>query len=265
MAIESLSIIQFISDHLSSLTLAVAQQLVEQCDIFCVLVPLMESKPWVRRQNGVRLVFENQHWTKAKDGLQLPKAEAQIWLTVYNLFLSPDVRGKYELNSFRKQNLLRLRKFINETVVDQIPVLGALLRALEELALMGDSLPSRISAFVIQQMPEIQDRIVNGQDWEEIARFQKERFFVENEQEQKRAVELMMNGIEEMLEEPACAQCGENATQRCSGCKNEWYCSRKCQVAGWKKHKEICALMKDEMAGEGKKEVEKRGIGISEI
>ena len=81
-----------------------------------------------------------------------------------NLFLNPDVRSKYELNSYRKQNLLRLRKFINEVVIDQIPVLGELLRSLEELSMMGDSLPFKISSFVIQQLPEIQDKICYQQD-----------------------------------------------------------------------------------------------------
>eukprot|EP00961_Rhodomonas_salina_P039826 535447-Rhodomonas_salina.3 len=30
--------------------------------------------------------------------------------------------------------------------------------------------------------------------------------------------------------------CGEPATQRCSRCKLEWYCSRKCQVTSPPQH-----------------------------
>jgi hypothetical protein len=48
----------------------------------------------------------------------MPKIEAQIWLTVYNMFLSQDVNRKYEVTSFRKANLLRLRKYLNEVVLD---------------------------------------------------------------------------------------------------------------------------------------------------
>lgn len=247
MGIQSISIIQFISDHLSGLTLSVIQQLIEQCDIFCVLIPLMEQKPWIKKSSAGKMIFEEQHWVKSRDSLKIPKVEAQIWMTIFNLFMNPDVRSKYELNSYRKNNLLRLRKFINEVVIDQLPILGALLRSLEELSLMGDSLPSKISAFVIQQLPELQDKICYGQNWDEIAEYQKREFWVENQEEVKRAADLMVSGFEDFLGEPLCAQCGELATNRCSKCHNEWYCSRKCQVSAWKKHKEVCELMKSEV------------------
>ena len=55
------------------------------------------------------------------------------------MFATQDSNRKYEVTSFRKQNLLRLRKYLNETLIDQLPVLGGMLRALEEMSLMGDS------------------------------------------------------------------------------------------------------------------------------
>lgn len=244
MGIQSISIIQFISDHLSGLTLSIIQQLVEQCDIFCILIPLMEQKPWIRVDKSGRHIFEDQHWEKARDSIKMPKVEAQIWMTVFNLFMNTDVRSKYELNSYRKNNLLRLRKFINEVVIDQLPVLSALLRALEELSLMGDSMSSKISAFVIQQLPELQDRIASGKDWQEVAEYQKENVLKDDEELIRKASELMVSGFDDYLGDPICAQCGELATNRCSKCHNEWYCSRKCQVAAWKKHKSVCDLMK---------------------
>jgi predicted Zn-ribbon and HTH transcriptional regulator len=33
---------------------------------------------------------------------------------------------------------------------------------------------------------------------------------------------------EQFLEEAKCADCGQPATNRCSRCKNQWYCSRDC-------------------------------------
>lgn len=48
----------------------------------------------------------------------------------------------------------------------------------------------------------------------------------------------------EIKEKNVCAGCGKQAIQRCSQCKNEWYCSRSCQVAHWSQHKETC-LVKD--------------------
>ena len=43
----------------------------------------------------------------------------------------PRCRARYELSSFRRENLLRLRRYINEVVVDQLPPLTNLHRALE--------------------------------------------------------------------------------------------------------------------------------------
>jgi len=34
---------------------------------------------------------------------------------------------------------MKLRKFLNESLIDQLPVLGGMLRALEEMQLMSDS------------------------------------------------------------------------------------------------------------------------------
>lgn len=67
-AISCISMIRFITDHLSVLSLSVIQQLVEQCDIFQTLVPLMEEKPWVREtKGGGTLIYENQSWNVLKD------------------------------------------------------------------------------------------------------------------------------------------------------------------------------------------------------
>lgn len=40
---------------------------------------------------------------------KLPKVEAQIWITLYNLFIDPDCRKKYELTEEKKSLLLRVR------------------------------------------------------------------------------------------------------------------------------------------------------------
>lgn len=39
---------------------------------------------------------------------KLPKTEAQVWIAIYNLFMDPDCRKKYELNDERKNNLLKV-------------------------------------------------------------------------------------------------------------------------------------------------------------
>lgn len=54
------------------------------------------------------------------------------------------------------------------------------------------------------------------------------------------------------MEDPKCAECGEVATQRCSRCKNEWYCSRECQLKKWKQHKKFCEIVSKNMSEDQK-------------
>ena len=130
------SMIRFISDQMENLPVPIIHQMMENNDIPCVLVPLLEAKPWIRVNNkGEEEKFEDQKWTviQKHDKGKLTKIEAQVWLTIYNMFMTNDSSRKYEMTSFRKSNLLRLRKYMNEVLLDQLPMLNDMLRGLEEL------------------------------------------------------------------------------------------------------------------------------------
>ena len=40
-----------------------------------------------------------------------------------------------------------------------------------------------------------------------------------------------------------CNNCGKITQNKCSGCKEIFYCSRKCQTDKWKSHKNVCLLL----------------------
>lgn len=137
-----LSIIRFITDHLQDLSVPIVHQLMENNDMPCILVPILELKPWLRKNaKGETEKFEDQRWVvvKKNEANKVTKVEAQIWLSIYNMFCCQDSNRKYEITSFRKSNLLRLRKYLNEQLIDQLPMLGAMLRGLEEMSMMGDN------------------------------------------------------------------------------------------------------------------------------
>eukprot|EP00968_Pinguiococcus_pyrenoidosus_P021264 scaffold2730_cov247-Pinguiococcus_pyrenoidosus.AAC.19 len=69
---------------------------------------------------------ENNKWSKvdAADLLKLTPIEVNAWLLVFFLTCTTEIRKSYHLNSFRKASLLRIRKFINDMVLDQLPVLA---------------------------------------------------------------------------------------------------------------------------------------------
>ena len=124
----------------------------ENNDLPCVLVPILEIKPWLRKNSkGETEKWEDQKWTVVPpaESSRVTKVEAQIWLAIYNMFLSQDSNRKYEVTSFRKQNLLRLRKYLNEQLLDQLPMLAGMLRALEEMALMTDNPIAQKNSFIV--------------------------------------------------------------------------------------------------------------------
>jgi len=55
------------------------------------------------------------------------------------------------------------------------------------------------------------------------------------------------DAFDEFMEDPICSSCGKPATQRCSKCKNQWYCSRDCQLRQWKGHKALCAIISEQI------------------
>jgi zinc finger MYND domain-containing protein 10 len=88
-----------------------------------------------------------------------------VWIAIYNVFMEPEIRNKYQFNEYRKSNLLRLKKFMNELLLDQIPTLTGMLRSLEELSIVNVAAADKYSSFVVQQMPEMRNAIMNNKNW----------------------------------------------------------------------------------------------------
>lgn len=74
---------------------------------------------------------------------------------------------------------MRIRKYINELLLDQLPVLGEVQRYLDELAIMDPPAPTSLasSGFVLEQTPAVTETLARGHDWDEVAAFQKESAF----------------------------------------------------------------------------------------
>ena len=59
---------------------------------------------------------------------------------------------RYHMHSYRKNQLMRLKKFMNEVLVDQLPPLRDLQRYLEELALYDPPPPTDTPFLLIEQV-----------------------------------------------------------------------------------------------------------------
>merc|ERR1719352_542058 len=208
-----ISIIRFLTDHRVAMPLAVTTRLLETHDILMLLVPLMEKAPWVRKNkiNGRIEKFEDHKWepVEADDEGRLPKLHTQVWLAIYNIVMDQECRSRYELTNIRRENLLRLRRYINEVVVDQLPPLTNLHRTLEEMSISGqftgaDSTSVTASPFVVELVAEARETLVRTYEgrWQEVADLQVRDVFVKETPEELKRLSNMISIPKEMFEEP---------------------------------------------------------------
>ncbi|KAJ4461967.1 putative zinc finger MYND domain protein [Paratrimastix pyriformis] len=217
-------------------------------DLISLLVQLMESKPWVRRDGADTFKFEDTQWVLVppRDRLRLPKLEAQVWLSLYRVLLERDCQAKYRFDDLRKATIGKLRRYFQETLLDQLPVLTDLQRGIEYLTVQGAPPDERRAPLRIEELPEVRSSLSSGQNWTEIAAWQREHVFTQTEAQRlaemrRLAANYSMPIFEEAAPKPRCACCGRMATQRCARCRSEWYCDRECQIRRWPDHKKACA------------------------
>lgn len=253
-AMCSITIMRFLTEHVERLPLNVPRQFYNGQDILMLLVPLVESAPWQRRsKKGIEKYVENK-WTPVQrsDRFRLCKAEGQVWLTVYNLLMDKRCATLYEFTDTRKASLMRLKRYLNDLLKDQLPVLRDVHRMLEELAIKKPPPPKKTFPLIVP-VPRIRTAVYadakdDGKRWREVAEEQLKDAFNGSKKERMAEIKAMARtyaggAMEGLLEEPKCARCGKPATKRCSGCQHEWYCSRKCQLKSWKKHKKNCEIL----------------------
>ncbi|PFH34984.1 hypothetical protein BESB_058710 [Besnoitia besnoiti] len=256
-----LSILRFITDHREGLPVTVTTRLLDQHDMLLSLVTLMERKPWYRtRRSGETEFFEDQQWIlQRSDEASMPKVQAQVWLVIYNLVMDQECRNRqgkdkhlpvprgYEMTTYRRDTLLRLRRHLNETVHDQIPPLADLHRALEQLAIAGQRPEEKRSVppiLVELVSADVREKLLHAYEgkWEELAAKQKRELSEAKPEDLNRICSLMMSmPLETLTTSKRCRACGRHADQRCAKCKAEWYCSRECQIGDWRSHKDFCS------------------------
>ncbi|NXP54183.1 ZMY10 protein, partial [Heliornis fulica] len=250
-SLKALSVLRYITDQVESLPLSALTRMLNTHNLPCLLVELVEHCPWSRREAGKLKKFENGVWyvVPPEDHVKMTKLDGQVWLALLNLLLHPECQRKYHFDGFNKSQLLKLRAFLTDVLVDQLPNLVEMQRFLSHLAVTEPAPP--VKDLVLEQVPVIWDHILkeNRGKWEAIAKNQVKNVFSPTEEELKlQAHRWAQTYSLDMLEaltpdKPRCRVCGAEAAKRCSRCRNEWYCTRACQVQHWQKHKAACSLM----------------------
>ncbi|XP_054883098.1 zinc finger MYND domain-containing protein 10 [Poeciliopsis prolifica] len=252
-SLKAISVLSYIADHTESIS--VINRMLCTHNMPCVLVQLVESCPWSRSSKGQVEKYINGKWQRisAEDHVKMTKLDGQVWLALYNLILKEECQRKYDFNNFNKNQLLKLRGFLTDVLIDQLPNLVELQRFLAHLAVSDPAPPKK--DLVLEQIPEMWSQIIrkNSGKWKGIAKYQVKETFSPSDsdlqqQAQRLAQTYSLDVMERLLpEKPKCGCCGKEAPKRCSGCQGEWYCSRQCQVKHWPKHKQACQLMTETM------------------
>jgi hypothetical protein len=198
----ALTIFRYITDHVSIISPSILNRILHVHDSIISLVYLIEKAPWKKREKGKTFKWINSAWVEVPpdDLLKVTQYEAQVWLAVNNLVVDPECRKKYEYNSFRKDTVMKLKRFMNEVLIDQIHVLVDLHRCVEELHIMNPPTAANNSMLlVIEQVPELRERLMKS-DFEAIAKKQAETLFNENESTRREEIMRMAKLFAEMVD-----------------------------------------------------------------
>ena len=220
--------------------------MLEVHDFPLLMVPLIEEPPWTRRRmvekrgtsTASSSIWEklddNNEWREvpSNDLLRLTKLEGQPWLALFYLTTSKVCRESYGLDEYRKLQLMRLRRYIHEALMDQLPVLGDVARYLDELSIMGvppsgqgvhrPSSNASSSGLLLQRVDSLRESIFgkrsnmrDGKFWERIAQTQWEEIFshvTDSKDEELRRIASEVYGGEGIDDAVAnAAFCGDNS------------------------------------------------------
>ena len=191
--------------------LSVVSRITDTHDMLILLVPLIENPPWTRRLGtGKWQKLIDQKWKEVApiDLMTVTKLEGQPWLGLYHLLAKETFRERYHLNSFRKNQVLRVRKYINEVILDQLPFLADIQRYMDELAVT--EVPEPVSAgnsvFLFQQVAVAREVLLKGKNWDDVANYQMENIFTmtdKNDKDLKKMSDLYADDLAEGVLDPS--------------------------------------------------------------
>ena len=217
-AIASVTLSRYICENINELNPSLLSRVLEVHDFPLLMIPLIDEPPWTRRRMVEQKRGQNNNsstassastdtmiWEKldkqnewkevqSTELLNITQLEGQPWLAIWNLTTSKVFRESYGLDEYRKSQLMRLRKYIHEALLDQLPVLGDVARYLDELSILGvppsgqgvhrPSSNASSSGLLLQRVDLVRESIVGKSNmlddeyWKGVAQTQWETIFV---------------------------------------------------------------------------------------
>ncbi|XP_047119753.1 zinc finger MYND domain-containing protein 10 [Schistocerca piceifrons] len=248
--LRCISILRYIIENLDSLPISATSRVFETHDIPLLLLNLIETTPWQREdKDGTTIKYIDGSWKKVKDDdkMKLTRIEGIVWLTLRQLLLDPKFPTYYDMNEYRKQQLLKLQGYLHDVLVDQLSPLSELQYWLSHIA-VSQVPPTGKKPLILEVLPQIRESLLRRSEtqWKRIAQRQVKVLFHCKQGDMAEIAKRLSSAYDpETLEKlagtaPTCAECGERAAKKCSRCKALWYCGRECQVKNWPTHKTTC-------------------------
>lgn len=135
--------------------------------------------------------FEGGVWRRVHPAERhlLGASDAQAWLLLSNLLLDPACAARADTSEGRIEALQEVRQRLTPQLVEHLPVLRSLQRAIEELTLgasrrgdaqwaMGKSREEGAARVLIEQAPALRAQLVRCTDWGALAEQQKNNQFL---------------------------------------------------------------------------------------
>ena len=218
-AVVAVSLARHLCEHMDCLSLGAQTRILDTHDFLQMMVPLVDEPPWTRTRarrckptfplssstdtetdtetcssaTVWEKLYDNSEWKEVEPSnlLLVTQCEAQCWIAVFHLTCTKVARERYYLNVFRKEQILKLRKYLNEVLLDQLPFLRDVMRYMDELAIMnvpevGSSAGHGIgagAALLMQQVDQIRESIVKTHlhgkdcDWRKVQENQFQSIF----------------------------------------------------------------------------------------
>ncbi len=165
LSMTCLGILRSVTDVIADVSLGVRARLLDSLDVVSALATLLEKKPWIRRtrddeaaleiytDGAWRRVGKTEEWDAS---LRVQKYEAQVWLSLRALLCDASCRRGYAWDEQRKSTVLKLGRYLNETKMDQLPVLRDLAGVLEEIrALDVTNVTDASRGFILEIVPSL--------------------------------------------------------------------------------------------------------------
>ena len=152
---KCITILSYLSDKISLLSVSAARRLTLTHDVPCLLSEILALRPWLRRMKSFEKFLDGK-WTPVEGDeiLKIAKVEAQTWFCLRSIMFHRETFENYEINSFRQRELGKCSGLLNDVVLDQLPPLVELKQFLCTLQLSSNT-PNNLNSLVLEVIPEV--------------------------------------------------------------------------------------------------------------